>query len=573
MKTLAIIGFGPRGLYALENLLLGLSKTNSTVKIVIFEASETLGSGHVWNEDQPDSNWINITERALSGIEKRPKIKYGNVIVKGFPSYHQWCNFSLKPSENDTFPPRNKLGRYLNERYDSIEKPLGNLDTFIIINAAVQSIDYSENDTLILRTHTESWTCDDVVLTIGHQSTELSDQMKAWKSHAKTKTNVSLFENPYPVSNFNTIKNTTDLTIGIRGFGLGMIDVMRYLVINDFGNFKVVDDATLETVYYKVKNQNLTLVPFSLDGLPLVPKPLNQNIDNWFKPTHKELYYFKAEIEAVAQTEKEVHTLDFLIKPMATIASRIFIDLKEKAFAHKFSAIELEAIVTNWLKDDDFQHELLQNENIPTEKLIQTYIDMALGEIPISLDFCIGQVWRHCQPTLYTAFSHANLDSKIIKKVIDLDERSKRYSYGPPIESMQQVLALVDAKVLNLGFVTDPDIKLEPNGWKLTNTENQSVHCSIMINSILDAPKLLEINTDLVKNLLQNDFIQPIHSELGIETSEDGYVVTPNDKPNVPIAVLGRLAKGSVIGVDAILECFGQRIEDWAKAYVAKLED
>ncbi|WP_178988594.1 FAD/NAD(P)-binding protein [Winogradskyella schleiferi] len=573
MKTLAIIGFGPRGLYALENLLIDLSKSNRTVEIVVFEASETLGAGHVWKEEQPDSNWINITERALSGIEKRPKIKYGNIIVKGFPSYHQWCNFSLQPSENDTFPSRNKLGRYLNERYDSIEKSLGILNTFKIISVEVQSIDYNDNGKVIVRTNTESWVCDDVLLTIGHQPTELSEQMKTWKSYAKSKTNVSVFENPYPVSNLNVVKNTTDITMGIRGFGLGMIDVMRYLVINNFGNFKVVDNATLKTVYYKVKKQHLTLIPFSLDGLPLVPKPLNEIIDNWYKPTNKELGFFKAEIEAVAQTEKEVHTIDFLTKPMATIASRIFLDLKEKAFAHKFSAIELEAIVTNWLKNDDFQHELLQDENIPIDKLIQTYIDMALGEIPVSLDFCIGQVWRHCQPTLYAAFSHAKSNSKTIKKVIDLDERSKRYSYGPPIESMQQVLALVDANVLNLDFVNDPHIELESDGWLLTNAENKIVRCSVMINSILDAPKLLEINTDLVKSLLQNDLIQPIHSELGIETSEDGYVITPNDQPNVPIAVLGRLAKGSVIGVDAILECFGPRIEDWATAYVAKLED
>lgn len=93
-----------------------------------------------------------------------------------------------------------------------------------------------------------------------------------------------------------------------------------------------------------------------------------------------------------------------------------------------------------------------------------------------------------------------------------------------------------------------------------------------MINSVLDAPKLLDVTSPLIKNLLQNDLIQPIHSKLGIETTADGYVITPDDKNDVPIAVLGRLAKGSVIGVDAILECFGPRIEDWAKAYVSQLK-
>ncbi|WP_262486210.1 hypothetical protein [Gillisia marina] len=38
------------------------------------------------------------------------------------------------------------------------------------------------------------------------------------------------------------------------------------------------------------------------------------------------------------------------------------------------------------------------------------------------------------------------------------------------------------------------------------------------------------------------------------------------------MAVLGRLSKGSVIGVDAILECFGPRVTDWAKAAAKRVQ-
>jgi len=573
MKKLAIIGLGPRGLYALENLLEQLSKSNKVVDIIVFENSEQLGAGYVWHDAQPDSNWINITERALSGIEKRPEITYADIVIEPFPSYHDWCNFSLKPSEIDTFPPRNKLGKYLVERYSSIEKTVKNLATFNLIKSEVKSINYSDNYKIEIKTANKAWICDDVLLTIGHQPTELSEQLHMWKSHVTNQNELRLYDTPYPISELSNIKNNTGLTIGIRGFGLGMIDVMRYLVINNYGNFKVVDNATLETVYYKVKKQQLTLIPFSLDGLPLVPKPLNETIDNWYKPTKQELEFFKAEIETVAQSEISPKGINFLIAPMAKIASRIFMDLNENAVAHKLTATAIEVKILNWLADANYQDKLLQDEKIPTEQLIQAYINMALGKVPVSLDFCIGQVWRHCQPTLYKAFSHPKLNNDIIKKVIDLDERSKRYSYGPPIESMQQILALIDANVLSLAFVNDPKINLISNGWHLTNSKEKSIVCTVMINSILDEPKILDIKTFLVKNLLNNKLIQPIHSELGIETSADGYVISPADKPNLPIAVLGRLAKGSVIGVDAILECFGPRIVDWAKAYVAKLEN
>ena len=195
---------------------------------------------------------------------------------------------------------------------------------------------------------------------------------------------------------------------------------------------------------------------------------------------------------------------------------------------------------------------------------------MATGEIGPSLDYCVGQVWRHCQPTLYRAFSHASLPEKIIAETIALDERMKRYSYGPPVESMQQVLALAKAGILNLNYISDPNIILKELGWELASNE-KSIVCNVMIDCVLNPPKLLEVNSSLVKNLLANDLIKPLHSDLGIHTRKDGSVVTEVDSGNIPMALLGRLSKGSVIGVDAILECFGQRTIDWAKGAIERL--
>ncbi|WP_179353824.1 FAD/NAD(P)-binding protein [Winogradskyella vidalii] len=570
MKQLAIIGMGPRGLYALEQLLLELSYTNYRVKISVFDASDCGGSGNVWETTQPDSNWINITERALSDIKERPQIVYDNYTLQAFPSYHHWCQFNKSPNEPDTFPPRNKVGKYLFERYNSIVQTFDNSTLMSFHKYKIEDLNLKNNQ-LETVGHSQIWTSDTVLLTIGHQPTELSKQLKQWQSHTTLHQSISLYTTAYPIDQLNTIKNESAINIGIRGFGLAMIDVMRYLTINNYGNFKLINPATFETQYYKVKDQKLKLVPFSLDGLPLVPKPLNATIDQWYQPTASELEMFKSEIEAVAQTASNPDSIAFLIQPMAKIIARVFLELKHKSVSHNLNLSELKTVILNWLNDNNYSHPLIQDYNIGTYKLIQNYIEMALGKRPISLDYCVGQVWRLCQPSLYKAFSHAKVNNDIIERVIALDERSKRYSYGPPIESMQQVLALVDAGILTLDFVSNPEINLVSEGWQFKNSKNQSITNPVMINSVLDAPKLLKVKAPLIKNLLQNDFIQPIHSKLGIETSPDGFVNTPKNKADVPIAVLGRLAKGSVIGVDAILECFGPRIEAWAKAYVQRL--
>lgn len=572
MKSLAIIGMGPRGLYALENFLNQFSKYNKQINLLVFEASDTPGAGSVWHVQQPESNWINITERALVGLEERPKIVYNNTTIEDFPSYHNWCNFSQTEEEPDRFPPRKKLGIYLNERFNSIANSLKESKGFRVVKSNVTSLELKDNAVLI-KSEEASWTCDDVLLTIGHQPTKLSEQLETWKTYFEDKNHIKLFKEPYPIEHLRSIKNKENQTIGIRGFGLAMIDVMRNLVINDYGNFKTVDNTTFQTVYYKVKEQGLRLIPFSLDGLPMGPKPINEKIDNWYKPSENELSFIKNKIESITETQRDTNKIDFLIKPMAKIGAKVFERLGNRTSQHHLETASIEAIIVNFLNDDDYKHELIQDKTIATYDLISAYVNMALGKASVSLDYCIWQVWRHCQPMLYKTISHAILNNETINKVISLDERSKRFSYGPPLESMQQILALVDANIIDLSFTNNPDIKLIETGWELKNKSKDTVVCNAMINSVLDPPQLLKINSPLILNLLNDDLIQPVHSDLGIETKANGYVVSDDEDKHIPIAILGRLVKGSVLGVDAILECFGKRIEDWAESYVKKLTD
>jgi len=156
------------------------------------------------------------------------------------------------------------------------------------------------------------------------------------------------------------------------------------------------------------------------------------------------------------------------------------------------------------------------------------------------------------------------LSPEVFKDIISLDERFKRYTYGPPLESIQMLIALAEKGILNLSFLDNPDINLHSSAWELQKNEKK---CStqLMINSVLDSPKLLKTVTAVITNLLEDDLIQVAHDDLGILTNKNAYLISKKDESVLPIALLGRLAKGTVIGVDAILECFGPRSKDWAK--------
>jgi hypothetical protein len=51
-----------------------------------------------------------------------------------------------------------------------------------------------------------------------------------------------------------------------------------------------------------------------------------------------------------------------------------------------------------------------------------------------------------------------------MKELIALNQNTKRYSYGPPVESILQLIAMQEAGILLLDFVNDPEITLVDEG-------------------------------------------------------------------------------------------------------------
>jgi uncharacterized NAD(P)/FAD-binding protein YdhS len=570
MKKLAIIGLGPRGLSALEQILL-ISNNKVDFEIHLYENSEFLGAGNTWNLDQPDYNWINISERALQNLKGRPQTYFFDLKIPSFPDYKDWVEYNIeeKSKTHDLFPPRKKIGSYLNERFLSIYKVLKTNKNFKIIKNEVTQIDYKDKHIRVTQSNDNSENYDEVVICIGHQPTKDDSQLKKWINHTIT-SDCYLFKKVYPIKKIAENPNIkTNYNVAIRGFGLAMIDVVRSLTIGNKGSFKYINPQTFQSTYSPSGKEPKHIIPFSLNGFPLAPKPLNSLIDELFKPVPEDFSLLENKLNEVAKGNKQVDSIQFLTTTIANIASKRYILKHKNTLSHQLSESEITKIIMSWFEDEEIKNELIQNHKLPTIEIIQSFVDMAVTGKNLSLDYFVGQIWRHLQPTIYKAFSHAQVSDEIFAETIKLDERIKRYSYGPPVESLQQLIALYQCGILNLEHTNNPDIELHNNGWHLSDKKNE-ITAEVMVNSILDSPKLLDITSPIVKNLIYNDMVKPVHSELGIDTNKNGLINFPDSKYTIALSILGRLAKGSVIGVDAILECFGDRIRDWAEGVVER---
>jgi len=565
--TIAIVGMGPRGSYALECLTAAIadSPLASQVRLLLFDDADHVGAGHVYDVDQPETNWINISERALE-LESRADLNFDGTPVSGFPSYHSWAGIQRSPwpaDLNDVFPPRAHVGEYLKARAQSLIQPLEEAGIAALIQTRVERLDELGSRWSIEDSQDRTWLADEVLLTVGHQPTTTDDQIAGWEEAVAHHRHLLLRTQPYPIAPIvdHLDNHGGKATIAIRGYGLAMMDVVRKLAVST-GEFTTVETEGGPLLYRQRPGCELKLVPFSLDGLPMSPKPLTPALDALFAPTSTELKQLDSMLSS-RDAQESAANAELLIEAMVPIAARVFIDLPKRHADAPTTSSDVESLIRSWLTDPETAHPSLNSRSTPPQLVLSEFVSMATGSSPISVDYCVGQVWRHCHPIIYASLSYNRLNNDALAATIALDERVKRYSFGPPVESIRQLGALASSGVLQLDFVDDPDIVCDSRGWTLTSGD-QSVTATVMVDSVLDGPKLEDVVSPLITGLLRHSAIQPVHDKLGMATHEDATVCPAQPDLSATLSVLGRLAKGTVVGVDAILECYGDRPRRWA---------
>ena len=590
--SIAIVGLGPRGHYALECLISALieAKKTSGISIIGFEPTSCLGHGPVYDRNQLTSNWINITERVLD-LPGRPAMQFGKVSIDSFPSYKQWAGleFNTWPEERvDTFPPRSAFGDYLSKRFESLCAPLRNENVFTLVNDTVDKIVCEDKHWGVKTQSGEAYLVDDILLTIGHQPTRADAQLSKWMEQTRDIAELRLFSDAYPVERIiEAVQSESVCTVAIRGYGLATIDTVRALA-EEFGSFSIPDEQTRAQTYSLAQGRKLEIAPFSLDGLCIGPKPITPLFDSNFAPTEAELQGLNDHLSN-REAQSNAKDANFLINAMCPVIGRVFRDMSARQTDRDTDADtdtdtdtkagtrigtppgsptdpgEIEHLIRQWIEDVYVTHACILDATMPPVDMLGALTGMATGKLPVTLDYCIGQVWRQCQGIMYSALSHGALPDDVLAEIINVDEALKRYSYGPPVESLQQLIALHDAGVLNLDLLNDPVVDICNDGWTLRNA-GSSFTTKVMVNAVVDAPDIEAVDSPLLASLLDEGLIEPVHDGLGITTGENGCVTTADGTSGVPVALLGRLAKGTVIGVDAILECFGERAQAWARS-------
>ena len=551
---LSIVGFGPRGLFALEQFYTSIAKGNfeKFPSTIIFETNSTLGTGKAWGLKQSDANWSNITDRALKSFPSRPAFIVNETDFPEFPSYINWLKevMNVELSEViDTFQPRKVIGTYLSQRATTLVERLISLDLLMVINARVKSIDKKEKIFTLTTEKGSSYNSYHTVLALGHLKTSISDQNKSFQEHSKTP-NIYFSEDCYSKGAENIYASAK--AFAIKGLGLSMIDIVRMILDNYQGTFT----EKTKSIYlnYEKADQDLIIAPFSLDGLPIVPKPLGKYIDDLFSIDQKRYKYLIHNLKDQVKNG-QIKSIEEIIKPIAEEIAVVFQSLESKVLDSSTTKSNIAKIIQEWLLDPSIKHDVILDTGLPIIEYMKKTSEMAYGATAFTLDYVTGQIWRQLQPDLYKIYSH-QLAPELLSKLIQLDEKTKRYSYGPPVESVLQLIALEEAGILQLDFVNNPEISLVNNGFQL-KTGHKEIILDAMIDAIIPSPNMIDINEPLIKDLKAKKLINQVEEKLGIEVKTDATHVI-NDHKIKGLYSIGRNIKGNLYGVDALLECFNE---------------
>ncbi|QXT38380.1 FAD/NAD(P)-binding protein [Gymnodinialimonas ceratoperidinii] len=538
-RTIAVIGFGPRGLGALEALSIAARSAETRFRIDILDPGDALGAGPNFHPDESPLCLLNIPVRVLD-------IDPPALVQRLIPPFDAWSGTT---STGEDFPPRRDLGAYMTARLEAL---------CTVSEPVFETRRLCEKATKLARDAAGCWIItdegrhgpyDEVLLCPGQPSTKPDPQLARWTDHAEAH-DLTLMT-AYPAKDLaEAAEGWQDAQVAIRGLGLSTHDVLRMLTLGLGGRFE-------DGRYIRSGREPRHLLPFSRDGLPPAPKPATAEIDALYDPTPDERKAFVAALEkAVGESpEAALKTIcDALESPVGRIASAQ-------------GGNQTRADITAWLTAE--RDGTAAPETDDTVEALRTTIAMAHDRAAPTTGYVAGQLWRKQQNEIRSAFNSTDVAAETATALVKFDEGMKRFSYGPPVQASEQLLMLIEDGLVSLQTVDDPDIALDPAGWRLVEGDD-ALLARVMIDAVLPNPDLAQITAPLFVDAIDEGLITAVDEGFGAQTRPDGSLVTRDGETSAGLCLLGRMSLGSVIATDSLHDCFGASTHRWAEGVLAR---
>lgn len=517
----AIIGLGPKGLFALERVLHHARAAGTTVRVDVFEPHPAPGAGPVYDPSQPAYLRMNFPS---SRIDLWPQGSLA-VPVDEQRSFSTWGH--RRPQQ---YAARAEVGRYLADglRRMCAAAPPG---TVRVLPRRVDAL-ARDDGRWVVDGGTERY--DEVVLATGHRS---PDRRRAWPHAAP------LIAAVFPVEGLGAIR--PGAVVAVRGFALTALDACLALTEGRGGQFATTADG--RCVYARSGAEPARILPFSRTGRPMHAKP------------DPDLFAGDAGLDRLAREGSD----RLLGLPEDLEVERDLVDVLVTAATGALRATGgagdpglllrelLAAPGPDGAATTDARAELARSLLVGT------------GRAAPDAAWALGHTWRTLYPAIVARCGGTGLDDAQWPAFRRLAGELERISFGPPAGSVRKLLALVDAGVVDLSGVAAGTLR-EDRGRTVLDGARGHHRVDVVIDAVLPGPGVRVGDGGVAGSLVAAGHARLHPGRRGIEVGPDATVVGP-DGPVPGLAAVGRPTEDWVIGNDTLSRTLHPQVDRWAR--------
>jgi uncharacterized NAD(P)/FAD-binding protein YdhS len=592
--TVTIVGMGPRGLSVLERIAAIAGSRQLLLDIVLVEPGEC-GPG-VHSPRQPRHLLINTVASQVTMFPAAGAVQHAPLCAT--PSLTAWARQSGYRRFGDAYHrieggaeiteadylPRNMLGEYLAWAYQQVAAalPAGVTLTHHRLRATDLWPQQGGRTAIELESgfifHT-----DFVFLTTGHGRNLPSDLdaslARFARDHARYNSRLAFVRHVYPLDQLDRLG--PEARVAIQGLGLSAHDVIAELTVGRGGSFvRLPGGQGLPGLRYQRSGREPKLTLCSRNCLPYAARGINQKgLDG----RHHPHYFTPDAVEALrrmALATRGSRQLDFdrdllplLKREMAwvyrnTLARTGALPANARPAEHAASAAALVPDPLTFVPDAD-DEALIDSLLFPLQERQFANLDAfrgffvdwlradlqeaRLGNVD-SATKAATDVLRDVRATLQAAIEHGGLTPASHRKFLNVYHPAiNRVAFGPPLRRNEELLALLDAGVIEL--VSGPNCVVETDENDATyvlstkfadGTERRPV--DVLVVARLDGFFPETDESLLIRNVLKRGLVRPYYNGVfhpgGIEIDDASQPLNLQGEPARNIWALGYPVEG-----------------------------
>lgn len=510
---IAIVGCGPKGLYALESLCrIAAKRPHIRFRVAVFEPAAAAGAGGIYAPDQPHYLVMNFP---VCRIDASPP----DCAASGIPDLLTWLTgHHPRHAEPHAYVPRAIVGEYLAWVFGTVRRDAPPNVSMTVRRETVTRLDRT-NTGWVLGTATDR-RCrfDEVLIATGHQD---------WRRQGGHPDPAIDIASPFPPHEKLDLRRVPPgSVVHCKGYALTFLDAMLALTEGRGGVF--APDG-LDWRYRASGNEPKVIRPHSRTGRPMRAK-LEHRLA---VPSCPQGFWDHARLMFSNRSDRN-RTASFgadVWPWMLGIADRAI--GAPSGAADAFFAERCSTVFDAPRSFDD----------------LKLGHDIAMGRAGPDIGWAIGECWRRLYPNLVGWVSHRSLDAPDARLFRQVAAEMERLAFGPPAGSVGKLICLIDRGLVDLSDIAQP------------------AGPGVCIDATIPPPGAAALAEPL-RGLLANRLVE--RGILGGLMVDETAAALVDGRPVGGLSIIGRATEGCVLGNDTLSRHLHDLPERWAGRVVGR---